>query len=1248
MSRMTLRLVALPRPAFRLALATLVTIMALGGASAFAQDQPATGSPEAAAVRERIRPLLSAEEIARLREEAENLVDLDEAKRNEILGAFDDALQRLQTARDMAAETARFQSDIDGGPALLADIRAELAQPPQPPKIEIPPNATAAELEQLQTQAEAQLIAAQQEVRDLQQIEKTRDTLREQLPTQIAQLRQQIQAIDDQFNALARQDTGDPHTRARLVNLLAQRQALDATATKLERERQRNESRRETLKARQERAARRVIEAESVVGAWRDAVTKAREREAKQTAEQARAAVRSAADQNETIRAYADRFSELSAEQIELAPKLSEAQQRLVEVTSLRRTIREQFEDTFEQAQSIGLTDTFGLILRGRRSELPNIRSMENELRRRQERVAEAVAKRVQLESLYQQIKDVGVTVQTLMGEMDEEYQVTPEMSAEEQARITEQRQAIELLATDLINDLKSTLLNVTNKLRTYTETLRALDEEQRQLIDLAKAYFEFIDERILWIRSADPLSGTDFEQAPNWFLAISSAAMWDSIGAALRIELGEQPLNFVLPTLALGLWFFILVRAIRAPATLDSIATRTEKSRLQPSFRLTLEALGVSLVAAANWPLLLVIIAWFIRTPADTPPAGQVISDSLIKTAIVFFALQVARLVCRRRGLGRVHFQWPMDAVVAIRRQLIWFDAIVLPAVFVMTSAEPEGTRLTNMSMARLAFIVGMIALSIFLLQIGRPRGPVLGGFLARRRGSWIDRLRGIWFAAIVLVPIGLAVLAAIGYFYSAQRLERAVRYTLLISFAVVLASALFYRWLWVVRRRIAIEQARKKREAAEAQQETGLSSEEAAGESAPIQEEEIHLPTANAQTLQLFRSGAFIALLLALWGVWIDVLPALGIFDQFELWPDFGYAEAAAPEMPEVLRDEIESVAEPVGATPAPTDPEASTTTTPDRPFVVAPGDLGSESDGTNAESEPIGRITLGNLLIAGIIVLITVVAVRNIPGVLEIVLLQRLPLDAGSRYAISSISRYALLILGVTLAFGAVGIGWSKIQWLAAALTFGLAFGLQEIFANFISGLIILVERPMRVGDTVTVANINGTVTRIRMRATTITDWNRKELIVPNKEFITSQLVNWTLSDPVLRLQVPVGIAYGSDTQKAKDILIRVARQNANVLDDPAPQAMFMGFGDSSLNFELRVFIPHIEFLISTQDALLFAIDQEFRKAKIEIAFPQRDIHIRTIEAALPVRRSDFESEPDGADPLGDQSGKTQRRN
>ena len=159
----------------------------------------------------------------------------------------------------------------------------------------------------------------------------------------------------------------------------------------------------------------------------------------------------------------------------------------------------------------------------------------------------------------------------------------------------------------------------------------------------------------------------------------------------------------------------------------------------------------------------------------------------------------------------------------------------------------------------------------------------------------------------------------------------------------------------------------------------------------------------------------------------------------------------------------------------------------------------------------------------------------------------------MDAGARYAYTTISRYTITTVGVIVTLGLLGVRWSSLQWLIAALSVGLGFGLQEIVANFVSGLIVLFERPFRIGDLVTIGDTSGRVNRIRIRATTILDWDRRELIVPNKEFITGKLINWSLTDQTTRIGVSVGVAYGTDTALVKEILNKIAREHPLVLKE-----------------------------------------------------------------------------------------------
>jgi potassium efflux system protein len=221
---------------------------------------------------------------------------------------------------------------------------------------------------------------------------------------------------------------------------------------------------------------------------------------------------------------------------------------------------------------------------------------------------------------------------------------------------------------------------------------------------------------------------------------------------------------------------------------------------------------------------------------------------------------------------------------------------------------------------------------------------------------------------------------------------------------------------------------------------------------------------------------------------------------------------------------------------------------------------------------------------------------------------------PTEHGTRMATSALVRYAIIGAGAIWTAQELGMAWSDAQWLVAALGVGLGFGLQEIILNFVSGIILLFERPVRVGDMVTIGSAEGTIKRINIRTTTVVDANMREMIIPNKELVTGRVINWTLSNTVTRLVVPVGVAYGSDLDLVQRILLEAANTIGAVLDDPAPSVFFSEMAESGLNFELRVFTEHLSDRGPVQHQIRLNINDMFRKNNIEIPFPQLDVHMR----------------------------------
>jgi potassium efflux system protein len=343
------------------------------------------------------------------------------------------------------------------------------------------------------------------------------------------------------------------------------------------------------------------------------------------------------------------------------------------------------------------------------------------------------------------------------------------------------------------------------------------------------------------------------------------------------------------------------------------------------------------------------------------------------------------------------------------------------------------------------------------------------------------------------------------------------------------------------------------------EAQREAQAS---ATPDSANLQEQVADVGHVSAATAQLVNVATiFIAAVAALY-IWEPLLPALAAFDRVELWTSTSVVQG-------------ETV---------------------------------------------VNRFTLATVVNVLILAGLTVFAARRLPAVIEIVLRSRTDVSPGTRYATSSLLNYVIVGAGIVAALSALGLEWSQLQWLVAALGVGIGFGLQEIVANFISGIIILFERPVRVGDIVTVGDKEGTVTKIRIRATTIRDWDGRELLVPNKEFITGRLLNWTLSDTQTRIVIKVGIAYGSNVEQALQILNDVVLAHPRTLREPAPLIVFENFGDNALELSARCFLDSVDQRMSAMTELRTAINRAFQEAGIAIAFPQRDVHLDT---AGPIR-------------------------
>ncbi|MEP5765537.1 MAG: mechanosensitive ion channel domain-containing protein [Halieaceae bacterium] len=568
---------------------------------------------------------------------------------------------------------------------------------------------------------------------------------------------------------------------------------------------------------------------------------------------------------------------------------------------------------------------------------------------------------------------------------------------------------------------------------------------------------------------------------------------------------------------------------------------------------RYSFRALGLGSLFALAWPLLLFSLGLTLQAAENPTNFSKALAASLQLISYYFLVLEFVRLQLVHGGLVLRHFNWSPPITDAVRRELTALELAFVPAAFTAMLANRVIDSGGRDSVSMIALAVTLLAIARFFARMPNFISARLERSLRFRRTPRRSLLAQLTRQALVGIPLVLVVAMLLGYVHTATRFLVLLLLTNLLLVGVLLIHEFGMRWLRLLRLRL-IESER-----AIARQ---IALERAADPEADtdIAAEEPHEPDPEALDeagRKLLHGLLLLTAILGTWAVWAPVLPALGIINSIELWSTTELVAGAEVAVP----------------------------------------------------------VTLSDLGVAFLIGFAGFVAVKRVPSLLEIFLRQKVELTSGSVYAAVTLLRYALIILFVVIVIGQLGGSWSQIQWAVAALSVGIGFGLQEIVANFISGLILLFEQPIRVGDVVTVGETSGTVTRIQMRATTIRDWDGRELLVPNKEFITGRLLNWSLSDKQSRINIKIGVAYGTDLPLAMKLALEVADEHEQVIADPAPFITFDDFGDNSLLLVLRCYLANVDNRLTVSSQIRQAVNDKYNAAGIVIAFPQRDVHLDT---------------------------------
>ncbi len=698
---------------------------------------------------------------------------------------------------------------------------------------------------------------------------------------------------------------------------------------------------------------------------------------------------------------------------------------------------------------------------------------------------------------------------------------------------------------------------------KTLSELLKLLNNQlnlsinielnQQQVKTISDALQQKLQQQSFWVKS-------NSEMDLEWFTRFPGLAGYELTEISKKLDFSNWKDNLGLAGLLIGglslLTFFIRRQHDRIKQKLTKInnSMLTVPTDSQWNTPMAIFWTVVLCLPSTFMFLIVFVLVTYIcfLDPTEVWPWG-------LKMAFywLYFAFMLAML--RPNGIAYRHFNMPQSSNAVFRKILkhsVWVIGLLLNTS-IFNNATEYGIAYDVIGQAMTVLVLISV---LFVVVPGFRMGIATYQKAASYRRDAKPMLLGLVRILLVLAPIALIVLIVMGYYYTASQI---IEHLVASYFAIVtwiIIRNIVYRGFNVSSRRLSYRRLQEKRALAQAKTQAQQNGQEQTVETEDsalvLQDDAISVSDIKNQMLKITDLVLWTALFGLLYWVWSDLVTVAYYLKEITLWQQATTTEA-----------------------------------------------------GTVMES-----ITLLNLLVAMIVLIVTYILVKNLGGLLETLVFSNLNLSQGTPYTITTIFTYLLIIIGASIAFASLGMSWSKLQWLFTALSVGLGFGMQEIFGNFVSGIIILFERPVRVGDMVTIGSFNGTVSKIRIRATTLIDNDRKEVIVPNKAFITERVVNWALTSSMTRLVISVGVAYGSDLELVKRLLLQAAEENEAVLKDPAPAAYFLTFGASTLDHELRVYVGQLSDRIRTIDALNRRIDELFMANNIEIAFNQLDIFIK----------------------------------
>jgi len=1078
-------------------------------------------------------------------EAVDELVPGDQETRDQLLKKYRQALDELENAREWYARNEEFTDTLKNGRAKLQALETERQTLAAAPPEVLDSNLNQADLIQLQAQLSGEQADLNRRAAELAEGLDKRAERQVKIFNLANEAKNKIEKLNKKLEGFARGEPLAPAAEAELLLLEARKTAAEYELKSYDLELESADIRALLNTAEAELITGKIAHLETRLNTVNEWIDQRNKQEAEREFQLALEAIAANQSHPSILSQLARDTADLASQRTGHDSPLEKAGALETDILKITRRLekrRSQFLDIQNKAKTSGLIKTLGIVLRKYQAGLPDSESLERDLKTHRQEIAQLQMHLMDLDDQRAQLREVDQLVEQELAAFSEEAGGISKTEFEKTLR-------------ELLSAKRRALSRLISDLNTYHQNLVDYNLAVGEYLKLVRDFEKFIATRIFWVRSTNPLQATDLDRS----LAAWTWLVDDSSWKQLRLNLGENFRGRLLLNVAiLGVLIFLLL--FRNPLSNRILeSTRPAHPADPSSMRQLFLAIAAALLAALPMPLLLLTCAWWLELNWEAPEFTRAFAVACRITALFFFTIAFHKQICRKGGVGEIHFKWHVPTCRRLSCHFRWIELTAIPLLFLLCVLEAQGIEARKDSLGRLLFIAVNLLLVAFLYLPFRTSQPVLRDLVNLDKTKPVPRFVYFLWSIFFLMPAALAILSFLGYYYTARQLAWRLFVSWWLAAALIAGKEIFIQWLLHTRRRLA-EKEKKETASENAEDEeivpadhpfVGLSPEVASEQSRKI--------------LQL------VLLILSLVGVaiiWASVLPALGFLDQLELWST------------------TEKVTEAIAG-----------------------------ADGGVVHTQMIERqvpITLLDFLLAVIGLTLTFIVGRNFPGFFEITVLKRLELDKGVQYAIANLSKYLINIVGVIVVFNILGLSWSKIQWLAAAITVGLGFGLQEIFANFVSGIIILFERPLRVGDTVTIGEIEGTVSRIQMRATTVRSWDRRELVIPNKEFITGRLINWTLTDKLLRIVIRFRVAYGTDTDQLRKLCKEVVASLPAILPKPKTKYLLIKLDHDSLLYEIRTYVEGIKNYREVRHLMNTRIHRTLRRNGIRFAFPQMDVH------------------------------------